>query len=212
MAALLGPENTTFTLDTMGRFVCNTVQEATDSVNQLLHGHTHPFDVIIVGGGTFGSVMAEVLFTLDPTNSRRILILEGGPFVIPEHVQNMVFGDPTPSFRVPWEAHPGLSYAVAGLLYAVGGRSLKWGGWSPELLHTPPQNDEMADWPGSVTTELKNKYFHLSGEQIGVNSTNDFIFGQLHEALRARLFAGLTAPSRPAQAIPPDDLPESPVV
>src|SRR5262245_1406711 len=134
MAALLGPQNTPFTLDTMGRFLCNTLPEATDSVNEVLHGHTHPFDVIIVGGGTFGSVLAERLLALDPTNSRRILILEGGPFVIPEHFQNMTFGDPTPAMRVPWEAHPGLSYA--GLLYAEcgrplkgGGGALKWGGW-----------------------------------------------------------------------------------
>src|SRR5437879_6772413 len=116
MAALLGPQTTPFTLDTMGRFLCNTLPEATDSIGQTLHGHPHPFDVIIVGGGTFGSVLAELLLALDPTNSRRILVLEGGPFVVPEHVQNMEFGDPTPGFRVPWEAHPGLRYA--GLLYA----------------------------------------------------------------------------------------------
>ena len=212
MADLLGPQNTPFTLDTMGRFLCNTLQEATDSVNQVLHGHTHPFDVIIVGGGTFGSVLAERLLTLDPTNSRRILILEGGSFVIPEHVQNMTFGDPTPAMRVPWEAHPGLNFAAAGLLYAVGGRSLKWGGWSPELLHEGVKGDEMAGWPGTVATELKATYFHQSGGQIGVNSTNDFIFGPLHGALRARLFAGLTGAGAPASAMALNDLPESPQV
>ena len=212
MADLLGPQNTPFTLDTMGRILCNTLQEATDSVNQVLLGHTHPFDVIIVGGGTFGSVLAERLLTLDPTNSRRILILEGGSFVIPEHVQNMTFGDPTPSMRVPWEAHPGLNFAAAGLLYAVGGRSLKWGGWSPELLHEGAKGDEMAGWPGTVAAELKATYFHQSGGQIGVNSTNDFIFGPLHGALRARLFAGLTGAGAPASAMALNDLPESPLV
>lgn len=161
------------------------------------------------GGGTFGNVLAEVLFTLDPTNSRRILVLEGGAFTIPEHIQNMVFGAPTPGFRVPWEAHPGLNFT--GLLYAVGGRSLTWGGWSPELLHDL-HNDEMTGWPSSVVADLKKQYFHFSGEQIGVNSTNDFIFGPLHRALRARLFAGLGASGRPPDAIPLNDLPESPVV
>lgn len=212
MAALLGPENTSFTLDTMGRFLCNTLQEATDSVNQTLHGHTYPFDVIIVGGGTFGSVLAERLFALDPTNSRRILILEGGPFVAPEHVQNTAFGDPTPGFRVPWEAHSGLGYARSGLLYAVGGRSLKWGGWSPELLHEGAKGDEMANWPGTVAAELKSTYFHESGGQIGVNTTNDFIFGPLHRKLRARLLDGLTGAGRPANTMALNDLPESPIV
>jgi len=210
MAALLGPQNTPFTLDTMGRFLCNTLPEATDSISEVLHGHTHPFDVIIVGGGTFGSVLAERLLALDPTNSRRILILEGGPFAIPEHVQNTAFGDPTPAMRVPWEAHPGLSFS--GLLYAVGGRSLKWGGWSPELLHEGAKGDEMVGWPGTVAAELKGTYFHQSGGQIGVNSTNDFIFGPLHQALRARLFAGLTGAGAPASAMALNDLPVSPLV
>jgi hypothetical protein len=194
----------------MGRFLCNTLPEATDSISEVLHGHTHPFDVIIVGGGTFGSVLAERLLALDPTNSRRILILEGGPFLIPEHVQNTAFGDPTPAMRVPWEAHPGLSFS--GLLYAVGGRSLKWGGWSPELLHEGAKGDEMVGWPGTVAAELKGTYFHQSGGQIGVNSTNDFIFGPLHRALRARLFAGLTGAGAPASAMALNDLPVSPLV
>ena len=73
--------------------------------------------------------------------------------MIPEHVQNTAFGNPTPGFRVPWEAHPGLG--SAGLLYAIGGRSLAWGGWSPELLHEGAKGDEMAGWPGTVATELK---------------------------------------------------------
>ena len=210
MADLLGPQNTPFTLDTMGRFLCNTLREATDSVKQVLHGHTHPFDVIIVGGGTFGSVLAERLLTLDPTNSRRILILEGGPFIIPEHFQNMNFGDPTPPMRVPWEAHSGLKFF--GLLYAVGGRSLKWGGWSPELLHEGAKGDEMVGWPGTVAAELKANYFHESGGQIGVNSTNDFIFGPLHRALRASLFGGLTGAGGPASAMALNDLPESPLL
>lgn len=210
MVALLGPQNTSFTLDTMGRFLCNTLPEASDSISEVLHGHTHPFDVIIVGGGTFGSVLAERLLALDPTNSRRILILEGGPFAIPEHVQNTAFGDPTPAMRVPWEAHPGLSFS--GLLYAVGGRSLKWGGWSPELLHEGTKGDEMVGWPGTVAAELKGTYFHQSGGQIGVNSTNDFIFGPLHRALRARLFAGLTGAGAPASAMALNDLPVSPLV
>jgi choline dehydrogenase-like flavoprotein len=210
MATLLGPQNTAFTLDTMGRFLCNTLPEATDSVNEALHCRTHPFDVIIIGGGTFGSVLAERLFALDPTNSRRILVLEGGPFIVPEHVQNTAFGDPTPAMRVPWEAHPGLKFA--GLLYAVGGRSLKWGGWSPELLHEGAKGDEMAGWPGTVAAELKNTYFHQSGGQIGVNTTNDFIFGPLHRALRARLFAGLTGAGAPTSVMALNDVPESPLV
>ena len=132
MAPLLASESTTFTLDNMGRFLCNTLQEALDSAGQVIGGRTRAFDTIIVGGGTFGCVVAEHLFIADSTRSRRILVLEAGPFVLPEHVQNMPFIGGAPDMRVPWVNHPALNYA--GLIFAVGGRSLTWGGWSPELL------------------------------------------------------------------------------
>src|SRR5207248_1206000 len=88
MAQLLPSEYTSFTLDNMGRYLCNSLQEALDSAGQAVAGNGRDFDVIIIGGGTFGSIMAESLFVRDQTRSRRILVLEAGPFVLPEHVQN----------------------------------------------------------------------------------------------------------------------------
>ena len=119
----LAAESTTFSLDNMGRFICNTLQEAIDSAGQVVGGHTRGFDTIVVGGGTFGSVVAEHLFISDTTRSRRILVLEAGPYVLAEHVQNMPFVAPVsgaPDMRVPWVNHPALNYA--GLLFAIGGR------------------------------------------------------------------------------------------
>ena len=40
----------------MGRFLCNTLQEALDSAGETVAGHDRGFDTIIVGGGTFGCV------------------------------------------------------------------------------------------------------------------------------------------------------------
>src|SRR6266516_3773706 len=114
MAPPLGSESTTFTLDNMGRFLCNTLQEALDSAGQDLGGRRREFDTIVVGGGTFGCVVAEHLFIADTTRSRRILVLEAGPFVLPEHVQNIPFVAPAngaPDMRVPWVNHPALNYA-----------------------------------------------------------------------------------------------------
>src|ERR1043166_9616607 len=85
MAQLLPAESTSFTLDNMGRFLCNTLQEARDSAWETVGGRTRDFDVIVIGGGTFGAVVAEHLFISDATRSRRILVLEAGPFVLPEH-------------------------------------------------------------------------------------------------------------------------------
>jgi Domain of Unknown Function (DUF1080)/GMC oxidoreductase len=86
-------EDTSFTHDILGRYVCNTFGEAKAS---------GAFDVIIIGGGTFGLTLAQDLFersrpagsAIKPANYR-ILVLEGGPFTLPEHVQDL------PSMAVP---------------------------------------------------------------------------------------------------------------
>jgi hypothetical protein len=86
---------TIFTRDIVGNFVCNTFAEAMAS---------GAFDVIIIGGGTFGLALAQDLFfrtkrfdigpdavpedTNKPFNYR-ILVLEAGPFSLLEHVQDL---------------------------------------------------------------------------------------------------------------------------
>jgi hypothetical protein len=189
MAPSLTSEPTSFSLDNMGRFLCNTLQEALDSTSQTIAGRRRDFDVIIIGGGTFGAVTAEHLFVADVTRSRRILVLEGGPFVLPEHVQNMPFLGGAPDLRVPWTNHPALNYS--GLIFAIGGRSLTWGGWSPELLDV-----EMTAWPQTTRDALRpagpgEGYFGQASRHIGVKETNDFIYGPLHTALRRQLHGGL---------------------
>src|ERR1041385_4188582 len=165
MAQLLGSEPTSFTLDNMGRFLCNTLEEARLSAAEAVAGRKRDFDVIVIGGGTFGAVIADRLFTADVTRSRRILVLEGGPFVLPEHQQNMPFLGGAPDLRVPWVNHPALNYS--GLIFAIGGRSLTWGGWSPELLDV-----EMGAWPPSARDALRpaagEGYFAQASRQIGV--------------------------------------------
>jgi hypothetical protein len=86
---------TIFTRDILGNYVCNTLAEAQAS---------GPFDVIIIGGGTFGLALAQDLFFrskrfdqgpggvpqdgLKPFNYR-VLVLEAGPVTLPEHVQDI---------------------------------------------------------------------------------------------------------------------------
>lgn len=90
-APLLQSEYTTFTLDNMGRYLCSTLQEALDSANVVIGNQKRDFDVVVIGGGSFGCAIAEALFVRDKIRSRRILILEQGPFVLPEHWQNLPF-------------------------------------------------------------------------------------------------------------------------
>src|SRR5215467_3693576 len=79
---------TLFSRDILGRYLCNTFSEAKQS---------GPFDIIIVGGGTFGLALAQDLFdrgrpagstAIKPPNLR-ILVLEGGPLAFREHVQDI---------------------------------------------------------------------------------------------------------------------------
>ena len=195
MAQLLPSEATSFTLDNSGRFLCNTLQEAIDSTAQTLAGRRRDFDMIVIGGALWCRIAEHLLIT-DATRSRRILILEAGPFVLPEHIQNLPYGaapgqSGCSDMRVPWVNHPALSYP--GLIFAIGGRSLTWGGWSPELLDV-----EMGAWPPSTRNALRpaagEGYFAQASRQIGVKETNDFIYGPLHIALRKQLHAGLNTP------------------
>ena len=141
----------------MGRFLCNTLQEALDSAAQTVAGRRRDFDVIVVGGGTFGAVVAEHLFIADSTAAVAFSFSKAGPFVLPEHVQNMPFLGGAPDFRVPWMNHPALNYG--GLLFAVGGRSLAWGGWSPEMLDV-----EMTAWPPATRDALRQHRLFRPGQ------------------------------------------------
>ena len=182
----LGTETTTFTRDVFGRYICNTLQEALDTTT----GGGQAFDIFVIGGGSFGGVMAHRLFQLDARLRRhRILVLEGGPFLVPEHVQNLptigdIFGEVK---RVPWQPAPASpNLAFPGLAYCLAGRSLFWGGWSPQLT-----DSELASWPTPVVKDLKDAFFAEAKRQIGTDAPNEFIFGPLHDTLRDRLFAGI---------------------
>ena len=199
------PQHTDFSVDIIGRYICNGLDEAIRSTDQDRHPSSRPFDVIVIGGGSFGPVLAQHLFDLDKARRHRILVLEGGPLALPEHVQNL----PMLGLNVPGktsiadlrasgeDGKPrneiwGLAWhsneKFPGLAYCLGGRSLFFGGWSPQLLDAEMP---LAQWPRDVVNELNARYFRESSEQIGVNETNDFIQGPLHDALRQRLFNGI---------------------
>jgi choline dehydrogenase-like flavoprotein len=211
-------ERTSFTKDVQGRYLCNDITE----VNAWKSSGGRPFDIIIVGGGTFGAAIAEHLWFRQKQagGGLRTLVIEAGLFTVPEHVQNtgiQGFADPAVAFSlnenapqpepprnevwgIPWKS----PIPFKGLAYAVGGRSVYWGGWSPRLL-----DEEVTTWPAQTVADLNARYFGESSRQIGVDATNDFIFGDLHNGLRQRLFDNLGGV--PA-AIPLNQLPPSPLL
>jgi len=158
---------TPFTRDILGNYVCNLFSEAQSS---------GPFDAVIIGGGTFGLALAQdLLFRTQQQGagavaedarwrpaSFRILVLEAGPFTLPEHTQDIPNlqlyapgAQPKPGSELPatrqeligqgLDARPilenwGLPWnsneRFGGLAYCLGGRSLYFGGWSPRYLAT----------------------------------------------------------------------------
>lgn len=207
------PQTTDFSLDVLGRYICNGLDEALRSTDKNVRPDARPFDIIVIGGGSFGPILAQHLLFDDKTRSHRILVLEAGQFVIPEHVQNLPMlglGVPGPTtndpgnprkevWGLPWRSNVGFP----GLAYCVGGRSIYFGGWSPQLLDTEMPSDR---WASTVVTDLKDQYFLEAREQIGTDVTNDFIHGELHEVLRQQLFEGIDN-GEVTGAIPPAELP-----
>src|SRR3989442_15642773 len=51
-------ERTSFTKDIQGRYLCNDINE----VNAWKTTGGRPFDIIVIGGGTFGAAIAEHLW------------------------------------------------------------------------------------------------------------------------------------------------------
>jgi choline dehydrogenase-like flavoprotein len=185
-------QSTTLSVDVLGRYVCNTWEEATANGGP-------PFDVIMAGAGMYGAYCAAKIYRLAPT--KRILVLDAGPLLISEHIQNLArIGLNVPA-AIPPASDPGVArdlvwgipwrgnVAFPGLAYCMGGKSLYWGGWCPRLTGSDLQN-----WPQATAQYLTNNYPHVE-EEIGVTPTTDFITGPLYNALRTAFIAagGATA-------------------
>jgi len=72
-------QRTTLGLDLLGRFVCNTWDEATAS-------GTRRFDAVVIGAGMFGGYGAEKIYRFGAANGLKVLVLDAGPFLIPTHL------------------------------------------------------------------------------------------------------------------------------
>src|ERR1051326_3104107 len=148
-------QETDFTRDVLGRYICNGINEALSSTNPngqrpdgTPQNDARPFDIIVIGGGSFGPIFAQHLFFADKTHSHRILVLDAGPLVLTEHVQNLqalginppapVEKDPKVALaefcRLPWVSN--VRAGFPGLAYCLGGLSLFFGGWWARLLDT----------------------------------------------------------------------------
>ena len=198
-------QRTEFSLDVLGRFACSTWDEG-------VHNGGAPFDCVVIGSGMYGAYAAAKLLRLDPQRQLRILVLEGGPFIISEHVQNLsrigygvfdpIYGKPYTSRVIrPDTGGASVPEPVENHYYCVGGKSLGWGKWCPRLTAA-----DLAQWPADASSYL-NANYAFAEEELGVTPATDLINGVLFEAIRARVNAifgavpNLQAPLDPPVAV-----------
>jgi hypothetical protein len=195
-------EATSFTVDVIGRFVCNSFDEV---VNGLKSGGA-PFDVVVIGAGMAGGYCAEKVYRQGKEKGAnlRILLLDAGSLFLTQHEQNYPGINPATgpeavvtSNSGPLHPDPGVQVGVWGypwrsnqnlapLAYCIGGRSLFWGGWSPRL--TTDHDLVQPPWPAEAVTILQQNY-PIVEDEIGVNSERH---EPLNGALKTAFLAAVT--------------------
>lgn len=152
------------------------------------------FDFIIIGSGVCGTAVAERVLSKDP--SARILMLERGPFFLPEHFQNLplpyeaTLGGLSETF--PWTLSARMADQPAdqiafwqhGMVPFVGGRSIMWSSWCPR-----PTSEEMAAWPREVI-DVATTYFESAEFFLNVIAADRIDADPHEEVLKARVVGG----------------------
>lgn len=121
-----------------------------------------PYDLVIVGTGFCGLAVAHRALERDP--HCRILMLERGPFFLPEHFQNLplpyvgTLGGLSETF--PWtlaaSTASGADGTVTwqhGMVPFFGGRSTLWSAWCPR-----PTDEEFAGWPAATIAAARANF------------------------------------------------------
>ena len=75
-------QETTFSTDVLGRYVCSTWDEAVGNGGL-------PFDAVVIGAGMFGAYCAEKIYRKGAGWNVRVLVLEAGGFLVSEHIPNL---------------------------------------------------------------------------------------------------------------------------
>jgi hypothetical protein len=147
------------------------------------------YDYIVIGGGAYGTSFAHRTLQLRP--QARILILEKGDYLIPDHIQNLPATylnlNTTTGIR-PWVFEGPSNLNFMPQVPFVGGRALYWNAWVPQ-----PDSTELIDWPEASIEHLRDEW-HAAGEFIGRRytlATPGNENASLTTLMRNRLFAGL---------------------
>ncbi|WP_199185103.1 GMC oxidoreductase [Aquimarina sp. I32.4] len=164
------------------------------------------YDLVIIGTGFCAYATARRALERDPFC--RILIIERGPFFLPEHFQNLplpfvnTLGGLSETF--PWTLSsktaegPGTIKWQHGMIPFFGGRSTMWSAWCPK-----PTEDEMDGWPQATINAAKNNFESAEkllrvqmADEIDANRTGALlelirntrpVYGELQKEIQTRL-------------------------
>jgi hypothetical protein len=136
----------------------------------------------------------------------RVVVLESGPFVLSEHVENLTnvgfvrrlveqpLAGPA-SQEVAKESAAGREKGGSIVPHArcVGGKSPFWGGWAPRMSQADLEGDGV--WPREVIRDLfqagvaaseADDGYPFIEQEIGVSERTDFLQGTMQDVLLAR--------------------------
>lgn len=159
----------------------------------------HHYDVIVVGSGMGGGVLADQLsdYGFD------VLVLEAGSYLFPTHIgnlprQHLLGGQFDKNIWSLWDDFKVTNYVNApgsqydgGQGFNLGGRSVFWGGFIPEMTWW-----ELATWPEPVRWYLEDPGYNLARELVKETRLDSAFQGRVRTFLRNRLpdFVVQTAP------------------
>ncbi|MFC4768657.1 GMC oxidoreductase [Effusibacillus consociatus] len=124
------------------------------------------YDVLIVGSGAGGGAVLWRLCERWGRNGKRIGMVEAGDLLLPTHARNI----PTMSNRrlenyllSPKVSKPLPQFPGAKQIFALGGRTLFWGAFSPRMYDA-----EMQKWP--IPVEEIRFYYNIAEQIMNVTS------------------------------------------
>lgn len=205
-------QDSEFTKDLLGRYVCSTLDEAVNNGGR-------PFDVVVIGAGMFGAYIAEKIYRRSADEGLRILVLDAGSFLLSTHTQNLPqlgLNAPAPAlvtrndqdpgprngvWGIPWHSNE----AFTGLAYCPAGRSLFWGGWAPRLTSA-----DLASWSKDARDFLLANYGSVEAE-IGVADKADYMSGPLNAKVQSSLQTATAGAGPVSPGLTVDTVEEAPL-